>query len=70
MRSVKKTLLIRPRQESRPLYIGQQDIRCYRPPLGYSAIAELIEYHPLTKEQFAQSVWRILLTRRTRHDRI
>ena len=43
-------------------YIGQKDVRCYRPPLGYSATAELIDSHPLTREQFAQSEWWIFLS--------
>ena len=43
-------------------FIGQQDVRCYRPPLGYSATAELIDCHPLTQQHFAQSEWWIFLT--------
>ena len=43
-------------------YIGQQDVRCYRPPLGYSATAELIDSHPFTREQFAKSEWWIFLS--------
>jgi hypothetical protein len=43
-------------------YIGEQDVRCYRPPLGYSATAELIEVHPWTKEVFSKSQWWIFLT--------
>lgn len=43
-------------------YIGQQDVRCYQPPLGYSAIADLIDRHPLTQEQLAQSEWWIFLS--------
>ena len=43
-------------------YIGQQDVRCYRPPLGFSATAELIDSHPLTQEKFAQSEWWIFLS--------
>jgi hypothetical protein len=29
-------------------YIGKKDVRCYRPPLGYSATAELLDIHPRT----------------------
>jgi len=36
-------------------FIGQQDVRCYRPPLDCSATAELIDCHPLTQQHFAQS---------------
>lgn len=43
-------------------YIGKDDVRCYRPPLGYTATAELIEVHPLTNKQLAQSEWWIFLT--------
>ena len=43
-------------------YIGQQDVRCYRPPLGYRATAELIDSHPLTNKQFTKSEWWIFLT--------
>ncbi len=35
-------------------YIGQHDVRCYRPPLGYNATAKLSDRHPLTQEPFAQ----------------
>lgn len=42
-------------------YIGKDDVRCYRPPLGYSATAALIDSHPLTQQQFAQSEWWIFL---------
>jgi len=28
------------------------DIRCYRPPKGWSAMAEDLEYHPITGEKF------------------
>ncbi|WP_340124236.1 hypothetical protein [Methylobacter svalbardensis] len=43
-------------------YIGQQDVLCYRPPLSYSATAELKECHPSTGKQFTQSEWWIFLT--------
>jgi hypothetical protein len=43
-------------------FIGQQDVRCYLPPLGYSAIAELTDCHPFTQQHFAQSEWWIFLT--------
>ena len=43
-------------------YIGQHDVRCYRPPLDYNATAELIDCHPLTQEPFAQSEWWIFLS--------
>ena len=50
-------------------FIGQQDVRCYRPPLGYSATAELIDCHPLTQQHFAQSEWWIFLTPEDNHKR-
>lgn len=43
-------------------YIGQDDVRCFRPPKGYSATAELIEYHPLTQKPLNQSEWWVFLT--------
>jgi hypothetical protein len=43
-------------------YVGQADVRCYRPPSGYSATAELIEVHPFTNNPLAQSEWWIFLT--------
>jgi hypothetical protein len=43
-------------------YLGQDDVRRYQPPAGYSAVAELIDYHPLTGEAFEQSQWWIFLT--------
>lgn len=61
MRSVKKFYPLGQGKKA-GRYIGQQDVRYYRPPLGYSATAELIEYHPLTGEQFTQSEWWIFLT--------
>jgi len=43
-------------------YIGQSDIRCYQPPPGYSAVAQLVDSHPLTQQYFKQSQWWIMLT--------
>ena len=31
-------------------YSGKGDIRAYRPPKGWCASADLIEYHPITGE--------------------
>ncbi len=36
-------------------YIGQSDVRCYQPPPGYSATAQLIDSHSLTQQCFKQS---------------
>ncbi len=43
-------------------YIGQSDVRCYQPPPGYSATAQMIDNHPLTQQRFQQSQWWIVLT--------
>ncbi len=43
-------------------YIGQQDVRCYCPPSGYNATADLIDIHPITGERLTQSEWWLLLT--------
>lgn len=43
-------------------YIGQHDVRCYRPPLGYNATADLIDIHPITGEQLSQSEWWLFLS--------
>ncbi len=36
-------------------YIGRQDVRCYRPPSGYNATADLVDIHPMTGERLPQS---------------
>ncbi len=43
-------------------YIGQHDVRCYHPPLGFNATADLIEIHPITGEQLPQSEWWLFLS--------
>lgn len=43
-------------------YIGQQDVRCYRPPSGYNATANLVDIHPITGEPLSQSEWWLFLT--------
>lgn len=43
-------------------YIGQQDVRGYRPPRGYNASADLIDIHPMTGERLLQSEWWIFLS--------
>jgi hypothetical protein len=43
-------------------FIGQSDVRCYQPPVGYKAVAELIDVHPITQQQLNQSEWWIFLT--------
>lgn len=43
-------------------YFGQQDVRCYRPPSGYNATAELIDSHPVTGERLSQSEWWVFLS--------
>lgn len=43
-------------------YVGQQDIRCYRPPRGYRTTAQLIDVHPFTNQQLTRSEWWIFLT--------
>lgn len=43
-------------------YIGQHDVRCYRPPSGYNATADLVDIHPITGEPLAQSEWWVLLS--------
>ena len=43
-------------------YIGQQDVRCYRPPFSYRTTAGLIDSHPLTQRKFDSSEWWIFLT--------
>ena len=60
MRSIKKFYPLGQGKKA-GCYIDQQDVRCYRPPLDYSATAELIDSQ-LTQEQFASSEWWIFLS--------
>lgn len=43
-------------------YIGLHDVRCYCPPRGYKATADLIDIHPITGERLAQSEWWLFLS--------
>lgn len=43
-------------------FIGDCDPRCYRPPIGYLAHAELVEYHPVTDHYLDNGQWWIFLT--------
>lgn len=41
--------------------VGNHDPRSYRPPRGVSAVAELIEFHPVTQRYLGESQWWIFL---------
>ena len=45
-------------------YIGNDDIRSYKPPAGYTSQADLIETHPATGEALENSEWWIFLTKK------
>lgn len=47
--------------------VDDRDVRTYRPPRNYNALAELIEHHPVTNEPFARSEWWIFLIPTTSH---
>lgn len=40
---------------------NQTDVRSYKPPSGYSAVADLIEYHPATGDFMGESQWWMFL---------
>jgi len=39
------------------------DIRCYCPPEGWTASADMLEYHPITGEELPDSEWWITETK-------
>jgi len=39
------------------------DIRCYRPPEGWQAFADVIEIHPITGEELPDGEWWIIETK-------
>jgi hypothetical protein len=41
--------------------VGNHDPRSYRPPRGFSAVAELIEFHPVTQRYLGESQWWMFL---------
>jgi hypothetical protein len=41
--------------------VDNHDPRSYRPPRGYSAVAELVEFHPVTQRYLGESQWWIFL---------
>jgi len=43
-------------------YCGKCDIRCYKPPVGYTSTADLIDVHPKSGKRMFQSQWWIFLT--------
>ncbi len=43
---------------------GRGDVRSYVPPRGWTAVAELLDVHPITGEQLKQSSWWIVETKR------
>ncbi len=36
---------------------GKKDVRAHRPPKGWEAIADVLEYHPVTGRPFRFSQW-------------
>ena len=42
-------------------FTGDYDVRCFVPPEGYLASAELIDVHPESLEDLEQAVWFIFL---------
>lgn len=43
---------------------NQRDVRSYKPPRGFDAVADLIEYHPATSESLGESQWWMFLNRK------
>ncbi|MDB5985660.1 MAG: hypothetical protein JWR16_713 [Nevskia sp.] len=43
---------------------GDGDVRCYIPPRGWTAVAELLDVHPITGKRLRQSMWWIVETKR------
>lgn len=41
--------------------VGGHDPRSYRPPRGYTAVAEGVEFHPVTQRYLGESQWWIFL---------
>jgi len=46
-------------------FIGDCDPRCYQPPVGYAAYAELVECHPVTGRYMGNGQWWIFLVPHT-----
>ncbi len=42
---------------------GDGDVRGYRPPRGWTAVAELTDIHPISGQQLTRSVWWIIETK-------
>jgi len=42
---------------------GNDDVRCYRPPKGWQAFAEVIDIHPITGKELPDSEWWIIETK-------
>ncbi|SJM90932.1 hypothetical protein [Crenothrix polyspora] len=42
-------------------WVGNHDPRSYRPPRGVSAVAELVEFHPVTQRYLGESQWWMFL---------
>ena len=43
---------------------GRGDVRGYVPPKGFSAVADLVEYHPATGAFLGESQWWIFLNQK------
>lgn len=46
-------------------WIGEGDIRCYVPPPGWEAMADMVDRHPVTGEQMEDSEWWVFIRRTT-----
>ncbi|CAN7318040.1 hypothetical protein LJR031_001692 [Caballeronia sp. LjRoot31] len=42
---------------------GDGDVRGYRPPRGWTAVADLSDIHPISGQQLTRSVWWIIETK-------
>jgi len=45
-------------------WYGLDDVRGYVPPRGWTAVAELLDVHPISGRTLEESVWWIVETRR------
>nr|VVH79862.1 hypothetical protein TUEID40_01016 [Pseudomonas aeruginosa] len=43
---------------------GDGDVRGYRPPLGWSACADLTDIHPITGHALPRAVWWLIETKK------
>ena len=63
MRSVAKWFSVSPDVKC-ARYISKQDIRCYRPPVGYEcSYVGAVDRHPLTDKKLPHPQWWVFITR-------